>query len=306
MRERVFITPNRKFQEQELDQYIGCTQQEICDPPIGDGGSTSVHVASNRVTRDLKAVKKEDVAAANSISESTNFSIWEKGERIGAGGFGTVYVARNSYKKHVVFFIFDRETGVLCAVKELKNIHKPESIQKEIKILSQLEHPNIVKYYGHEEDGNEMSVYMEFIQPGSLKKYILERGALHETLIRKFTAQILAGLVYLQSKRVVHSPPEALRNTKYKSSREASVADIWNLGCVIIEMLSGKHPWPNCEEQQAGWNVVGKGQCPSIPDELCSEGKDFLERCFIRTPAGRPSATELQDHPFVKPQNLSC
>ncbi|KAK4259313.1 hypothetical protein QN277_005657 [Acacia crassicarpa] len=284
-------------------------------------------------------VKKEDDAAANSISESTNFSKWEKGERIGAGGFGTVYVARN------------RETGALCAIKELKDIHKPEnmkSLQKEIKILSQLEHPNIVKYYGHEEDGHKISLYMEFIESGSLKKYILKRGALHETLIRKFTAQILAGLVYLHSERVVHrdlkpdnilvnfedtiklvdfglskhlaesvgnhslwgnayyAAPEALRNTKYNSLREASVADIWSLGCVIIEMLSGKHPWPNCEEQQAGWNVVGKGQCPSIPDELCSEVKGFLELCFIRTPAGRPSATELQDHPFVKPQNLSC
>ncbi|KAI9127231.1 hypothetical protein K1719_001790 [Acacia pycnantha] len=49
------------------------------------------------VTRALDALKKEDAASANSISKSTNFSIWEKGERIGAGGYGTVYVARNRY-----------------------------------------------------------------------------------------------------------------------------------------------------------------------------------------------------------------
>ena len=48
LRKHVFVTPNRKFHEQEVEQYIGGTQREICDPPIGDGGSASVHVVSNR------------------------------------------------------------------------------------------------------------------------------------------------------------------------------------------------------------------------------------------------------------------
>ncbi|KAK4259319.1 hypothetical protein QN277_005661 [Acacia crassicarpa] len=286
---------------------------------------------------DVNKVKKKNAAAANSTSESTNFSKLEKGERIGAGAFGTVYVARN------------RKTGAFCAVKELKDIDKPESIQKEIKILSQLEHPNIVKYYGHEEDGNNISLYMEFIETGSLKKYVSKRGgALHETLIRKFTAQILAGLVYLHSKRVVHrdlkpdnilvdsqdiiklvdfglskhlaksvdnhsklgtpyfAAPEVLRKEEYNSSEEAYAADIWSLGGVIIEMCSGKHPWPDHEPHQAFYKVSVTNQPPPIPDELCEDGKDFLKQCFGITPADRPSAEILQNHPFLKPQNLSC
>ncbi|KAI9127208.1 hypothetical protein K1719_001767 [Acacia pycnantha] len=275
-------------------------------------------------------------SAADSISDTTDFSPRERRDFIGAGGYGNVYVARN------------RKTGDLCAVKELENVENAESIRKKIKILCQLKHPNIVKYYGHEEDGHKISIYMEFIQPGSLKKYILKRGALHETLIRKFTAQILSGLVYLHSKRVVHrdlkpdnilvdsqdiiklvdfgvskhlvesvgnhstwgtlyyAAPEVFQKSKYKSSREAYAADIWSLGCAIIEMFSGKHPWPGFEPQQAFYNVSMKRQHPPIPDKLCSKGKDFLKLCFKRTPADRPSAAELQDHPFVKPQNLSC
>ncbi|KAI9127210.1 hypothetical protein K1719_001769 [Acacia pycnantha] len=251
-------------------------------------------------------------SAADSISDTTDFSLWERGHCIGTGGFGNVYVDRN------------RKTGDLRAVKELKNIENAESIRKEIKILCQLKHPNTVKYYGHEEDGHKISVYMEFIQPGSLKKYILKRGALHETLIQKFTAQILSGLVYLHNERLVdfgvskhlvesvgnHSmwgtpfyvAPEVLQKTEYKSSHEASAADICSLGCVIIEMLSGKHPWPDCEPVQAFWKVSTKKQRPPIPDVLCKEGKHFLELCFGRTPADRPSAAELLDHPFVKPQ----
>ncbi|XP_028754833.1 mitogen-activated protein kinase kinase kinase 3, partial [Neltuma alba] len=87
--------------------------------------------------------------------------------------YGTVYVAYN------------REIKKLCAVKELKDVFKlenGESIRKEIKILSQLEHPNIVKYFGNEIAGHHISLYMEYIKPGSLKKYISERGILCEPL----------------------------------------------------------------------------------------------------------------------------
>lgn len=39
---------------------------------------------------------------------------------------------------------------------------------------------------------------------------------------------------------------------------------------------------------------------PSIPEILSSEGKDFLQRCFRRDPAERPSAAMLLEHPFLK------
>lgn len=41
-------------------------------------------------------------------------------------------------------------------------------------------------------------------------------------------------------------------------------------------------------------------ESPPIPDTLSAEGRDFLQRCFRRNPAERPTASELLDHPFVK------
>ncbi|XP_028754153.1 uncharacterized protein LOC114713651 [Neltuma alba] len=163
------------------------------DPPTGAGGFASVRAASSIVLSPIQ--EEEDDDDANSTSNADNFSRWKKGKIIGAGGFGTVYLAYN------------RKTEKLCAVKELKDIFKPEnvaSIKKEIEILSKLKHSNIVKYYDNEIVGHRICLYMEYIQPGSLKKYISEQGVLNEHLIQNFTAQILSGLIYLRSKRVVH------------------------------------------------------------------------------------------------------
>lgn len=39
---------------------------------------------------------------------------------------------------------------------------------------------------------------------------------------------------------------------------------------------------------------------PPIPETLSSEGKDFLQRCFRRNPAERPTASMLLEHPFIR------
>ncbi|XP_028754133.1 mitogen-activated protein kinase kinase kinase 5-like [Neltuma alba] len=189
---------------------------------------------------------------------------------------------------------------------------------EEIKILSQLEHPNTVKCYGNEIVGRYLSLY---IQPGSLKKYILELGVLHGPSIRNFTEQILSWLDCQCNKRVVDRDIEpdnllvysndivklinfglakhVLQKIEYKRSLEASAADIWSLGCVIIKMFSGKHPRPGFAPVQAFYKVCVEQQHPPIPEGLCEEGKGFLELCFTRTPADRPSAAALLDHSFI-------
>ncbi|KAG6491916.1 hypothetical protein ZIOFF_046857 [Zingiber officinale] len=77
--------------------------------------------------------------------------------------------------------------------------------------------------------------------------------------------------------------------------------DIWSLGCTIIEMFTGKHPWSDLEGPQAMFRVLQKD--PPIPETLSSEGKNFLQRCFHRNPAERPTANMLLEHPFLRNAN---
>nr|AIT52927.1 mitogen-activated protein kinase kinase kinase 5.1 [Brassica napus] len=128
-------------------------------------------------------------------------SQWKKGKLIGRGTFGSVYVASNS------------ETGALCAMKEVelfpddpKSAECIKQLEQEIKLLSNLQHPNIVQYFGSEIVEDRFFIYLEYVHPGSINKYIRDHGGgtMTESVVRNFTRHILSGLAYLHSKKTVH------------------------------------------------------------------------------------------------------
>ncbi|KAJ0818761.1 putative mitogen-activated protein kinase kinase kinase STE-STE11 family [Helianthus annuus] len=125
---------------------------------------------------------------------------WQKGKLLGRGTYGSVYEATN------------RETGSLCAMKVVDIIpDDPNSsecirqLEQEIRVLRNLEHQNIVQYLGSEVVEDQFCIYLEYVHPGSINKYVREHcGAMTESVVRNFTRHILSGLVYLHSKKTVH------------------------------------------------------------------------------------------------------
>lgn len=91
---------------------------------------------------------------------------------LGKGTWGTVYVGLNE------------ATRELIAVKEVMFTSKEEVEQcaREIRVMKNLDHPNIVKYLGAERDENTLKIYMEFIVGGSLAGLIKNYGALTELM----------------------------------------------------------------------------------------------------------------------------
>ncbi|KAK9284315.1 hypothetical protein L1049_023486 [Liquidambar formosana] len=81
-----------------------------------------------------------------------------------------------------------------------------------------------------------------------------------------------------------------------------SPADIWALGCVVVEMVSGKPAWrcrPESDVSALLFRIGVGEELPEIPVELSEEGKDFLGKCFVKDPKQRWTAEMLLDHPFV-------
>lgn len=77
--------------------------------------------------------------------------------------------------------------------------------------------------------------------------------------------------------------------------------DIWSLGCVILEMATGRRPWSSLDNEWAIMYNIAQGNPPQLPstDQLSSRGIDFLKKCFIRDPRTRASAPELLQHEWI-------
>ncbi|KIW67899.1 hypothetical protein PV04_07114 [Phialophora macrospora] len=99
----------------------------------------------------------------------------------------------------------------------------------------------------------------------------------------------------------MYMSPEVIRGDGPATSRFSGAADIWSLGCVILEMATGRRPWSTLDNEWAIMYNIAQGNPPQLPseDQLSPAGIDFLKKCFERDPAKRSSAAELLQHPWI-------
>ncbi|DBA78684.1 hypothetical protein WJX77_001730 [Trebouxia sp. C0004] len=89
--------------------------------------------------------------------------------------------------------------------------------------------------------------------------------------------------------------PEVIKQTGHGRQ-----ADIWSVGCTVIEMATGKPPWSQFQSQvSALFHIASSKGPPPIPENISPECRDFLLLCFNRVPKERPNATRLLQHPFL-------
>lgn len=212
-----------------------------------------------------------------------------------------------------------------------------EALQHEMELLKDLKHEKIVRYLGSSSDENYLNIYLEYVPGGSITAMLNNYGAFSEPLIRNFTRQILIGLKYLHSKNIIHrdikggnilidnsggvkisdfgiskkiettmeAKRSSLQGSVYwmapevvKQIANSEKSDIWSVGCLIVEMFTGKHPFPEFTQVQAIFRI-GTHSKPVIPEESTEDCKDFLQKTFILEQEQRPSAKELLGHPFL-------
>ncbi|GAA6028210.1 hypothetical protein NBRC10512_003084 [Rhodotorula toruloides] len=303
-----------------------------------DAGLSDEGDLSDEVEDDETSEEEDEPGTAKPESKGMK---WIKGALIGAGSFGSVYLGMNPM------------TGSLMAVKQVElptgKTHNEErkkgmleALEREIELLKDLQHENIVQYLDSSMDGQHLNIFLEYVPGGSVAALLQNYGAFEEALVSKFVRQILTGLDYLHEREIIHRDikganilvdnkgnikisdfgiskkvedtlltgakvhrpslqgsvywmaPEVVKQTAYTSK-----ADIWSLGCLVVEMLTGAHPWANLTQMQAIFRI-GSSVRPTVPDDISSEADDFLEQTFEIEHTDRPSAKELLQHGFIR------
>ncbi|XP_054018732.1 mitogen-activated protein kinase kinase kinase 4 isoform X1 [Dryobates pubescens] len=302
----VQLFEERRYREMRRKNIIG----QVCDTP--KSYDNVMHVGLRKVTFK-----------------------WQRGNKIGEGQYGKVYTC------------ISVDTGELMAMKEIRfqpNDHKTiKETADELKIFEGIKHPNLVRYFGVELHREEMYIFMEYCDEGTLEE--VSKLGLQEHVIRLYSKQITVAINVLHEHGIVHRDikganifltssgliklgdfgcsvklknntqtmpgevnstlgtaaymaPEVI--TRAKGEGHGRAADIWSLGCVVIEMVTGKRPWHEYEHNFQIMYRVGMGHKPPIPDKVSPEGKDFLCHCLESDPKMRWTASQLLDHPFVK------
>jgi len=96
----------------------------------------------------------------------------------------------------------------------------------------------------------------------------------------------------------MYMSPEVIRGSNLG---RLGAVDIWSLGCVILEMATGRRPWASLDNEWAIMYNIAQGNSPHLPgrDQFSDSGIDFLRKCFERDPTRRASAAELLQHDWI-------
>ncbi|XBW37568.1 hypothetical protein QEN19_003149 [Hanseniaspora menglaensis] len=281
-------------------------------------------------TKVIEITDKEKIVAINTNKNSKGqykeFA-WIKGEVIGKGSFGCVYLGMNL------------TTGEMIAVKQVESStdSQIEALRSEMETLKDLDHLNIVQYLGFEAKNNVYSLFLEYVAGGSVGALIRIFGRFDDVLIRFLNHQVLEGLSYLHNLGILHRDMKAdnllldldgvckisdfgisKKSNDIYSNAEMTMTgtifwmapemvdtkqgysakvDIWSLGCIVLEMFAGKRPWSNLEVVAAMFKIGKYKSAPPIPKDtlplVSEEGINFLELCFQIDPEQRPTADFL-------------
>ncbi|KFR08268.1 Serine/threonine-protein kinase ULK1, partial [Opisthocomus hoazin] len=257
---------------------------------------------------------------------------------IGHGAFAVVFKGRHKEKPEL-------EVAVKCINK--KNLAKSQTLLgKEIKILKELKHENIVALYDFQELANSVYLVMEYCNGGDLADYLHTMRTLSEDTIRLFLQQIAGAMKMLHSKGIIHrdlkpqnillsytggrksnpnnirikiadfgfarylqnnmmaatlcgSPmymaPEVIMSQHYDAK-----ADLWSIGTIIYQCLTGKAPFQASSPQDLRlFYEKNKMLMPNIPRETSSHLRQLLLGLLQRNYKDRMDFDEFFHHPFL-------
>ncbi|KAH7290374.1 hypothetical protein KP509_30G045400, partial [Ceratopteris richardii] len=252
--------------------------------------------------------------ALTGSSSQTNKESWQTLCLLGSGSSAVVSLALALLQR----FFITLKSPLSSPSSEL-------SLLNELQILSPLSSPFVVRCFGGQfqpESSTPHSLFLEFMDGGTLADVITQSGGhLGEALVRHYTRCIVRGLHYLHGNGIVHCDIKGqnilIGSTGVKIAdfghtdleaaevvqgiEQGFAADIWSLGCTVVEMIQGRPPWGrNITDMAAAlYKLACLDEDPPLPKSISDDARDFLLHCLQRNPKDRWTTSQLLQHPFL-------
>jgi serine/threonine protein kinase len=210
-------------------------------------------------------------------------------------------------------------------------------LQNEIRVVSDLDHPNIVKFYQVYYQQKQIYIIMELCSGGDL----YTRKPYTEQAAKDITSQILQAVAYMHSKGYVHrdlkmenimfesestnaqvkiidfglsvryDPNHPMRaqvgtiatmSPEVLAGKYTSQCDLWSIGVIAYELLFGCKPFDSTTLVGTLQNIgLAHYTFPTTPT-VSEEAKDLIRALLQKHPEQRPTAKQALFHPWLEQQ----
>lgn len=260
---------------------------------------------------------------------------WRRGKLLGQGAFGRVYLCydvdtgRELASKQVQFDPESPETSkevsaLECEIQLLKNLHHERIVQyygclrdhseKTLTIFMEYMPGGSVKdqlkAYGALTENVTRKYTRQILEGMSYlhSNMIVHRDIKGANILRDSEGNVKLGdfgaSKRLQTICMSGTGIRSVTGTPYWMSPEVisgegygRKADVWSLGCTVVEMLTEKPPWAEFEAMAAIFKIATQPTNPLLPVNCSEQARDFV-RCIFVEAKQRPSAEELLRHSF--------
>ncbi|PVZ96674.1 hypothetical protein BB558_007404 [Smittium angustum] len=251
---------------------------------------------------------------------------------LGKGTFSKVCMAEHRITKQTFALKFIKPKS---ADSNSSNDKHSLRIEREIKLLSLLYHPNIVRLYDVVQTSKFTMIVMEHNSGGELLHYIRKRGRLMEREARLFFRQIVSAVDYCHRNCIIHRDLK-LENVMLDGERRVRLidfgfantfnwdkeldtfcgspfyaapemvngikytgpeVDIWSMGVILFFMLCGRTPFEG-ENLKEIYDKISKGRFV-MPQFLSATACDLLQRMLTVNPKKRINMAEVRNHAWI-------
>lgn len=224
------------------------------------------------------------------------------------------------------------------ATQEISRLRREIKVYRELAESSKRK--AILSFAGEEEDKVSLMMFLPYLEKGSVKQFLTSDYPPDKEQVRNWTLKVTTALAWLHTKDIIWNGCSArhvllddaldVRISGFGSSRRRENpileeddirrelrwkapevvqsfqcrrrSDIWSLGCLVVEMLSGMDPHADCESD---FGVARKllrshDPRPQLEGSLTQRHlSDFLSLTFKKVASKRRAAEELVSHPFL-------